>query len=95
MRLMRFAWSVAKAESNWDKHGVSFAEACTCFEDLRQVAWYDPDHSDDEDRELLVGHSDRGRLLVISYTVREPEVVRIISARRATPRETRIYAQGI
>jgi len=91
---VRFTWSVAKFEVNRDKHGVSFEEARTCFEDPRQIAWYDPDHSDDEDRELLIGHSSSGRLLLVSYTVREPDV-RIISARRATPRETHIYAQGI
>lgn len=91
---MRFIWTVAKAEANRDKHGVSFEEARTCFDDVWQVAWYDPDHSDDEDRELLIGHSSSGRLLLVSYTVREPEV-RIISARRATPREIKVYAQGI
>ena len=59
-----------------------------------QVAWFDPDHSEDEDRELLIGHSCSGRLLLVSYTFREPEV-RIISARRATRREIKVYAQGI
>ena len=91
---MRFTWSVAKSEANRDKHGVTFEEARTCFDDPYQVAWYDPDHSDDEDRELLIGHSHSGRLLLVSYTVREPEV-RIISARRAMPRENCLYAQGI
>jgi len=91
---MRFTWSVAKAEVNRDKHGVSFVEAQTCFYDARQIAWYDPDHSDDEERELLIGHSSTGRLLLVSYTLRDPDV-RIISARRATPREIRLYAQGI
>lgn len=94
MRGMRFTWSGSKAAANRDKHGVSFEEARSCFADLRQVVWYDPDHSDDEDRELLIGHSNVGRLLIVSYTLRGSGV-RLISARRATPHEARTYAQGI
>ena len=94
MRGIQFSWNEIKAAINRDKHGVAFEEARTCFDDLQQVAWYDPDHSDDEDRELLIGHSSAGRLLIVSYTARGSGV-RIISARRATPREARTYAQGI
>lgn len=89
---MEFTWSVAKAARNRLKHGVSFEEASTCFEDPLQVALQD--HSDDEDRELLIGHSARGRLLLVSYTLRAC-VVRIISARQPTRTEARTYAQGI
>jgi uncharacterized DUF497 family protein len=91
---MKFTWNWLKAEVNRDKHGVSFDEAKSCFDDRHQVAFFDPDHSDDEDRELLIAHSNIGRLLLVSYTVRTSSI-RIISARRATPREANTYAQGI
>jgi hypothetical protein len=91
---MRFTWNWIKAEINRDKHGIAFDEATTCFRDPRQVVFYDPDHSEDEDRELLIGHSNLGRLLLVSYTARGSEI-RIISARRATRREATTYAQGI
>jgi uncharacterized DUF497 family protein len=91
---MKFTWNWLKAEVNRDKHGISFDEAKTCFDDRHQVVFYDPDHSDDEDRELLVAHSNVGRLLPVSYTARGSSI-RIISARRATRREATTYAQGI
>lgn len=91
---MQFEWDDEKAEANLDKHGVSFEEALTCFYDPEQIALYDPEHSEDEDRELLIGHSKQGRLLLVSYTLREP-ILRLISARKATRREAKTYAQGI
>jgi hypothetical protein len=66
----------------------------SCFYDSRQVAFHDPDHSKDEERELLVGHSNKGRLLIVIYTIRA-DTIRIISARRATRQEAKVYAQGI
>ena len=62
--------------------------------DPRQVAFHDPDHSKDEERELLVGHSNKGRLLIVICTIRA-DTIRIISARRATRQEAKVYAQGI
>lgn len=91
---MDFEWDEQKARSNADKHGVSFEEAVTCFYDPLQVAFYDPAHSDEENREILIGHSNQNRVLVISYTLRH-EVIRIISAQQATRREANDYAQGI
>jgi uncharacterized protein len=91
---MTFTWNWLKAEINRDKHGISFEEGTTCFKDRHQVAFFDPDHSDEEDRELLIAHSNLGRLLLVSYTVRGPSI-RIISARRATRHEATPYAQGI
>jgi uncharacterized DUF497 family protein len=91
---MRFTWSEIKAAVNRDKHGVAFEEARTCFDDAGHIVLYDPDHSEEEDRELLIGHSSAGRLLIVSYTLRG-SVIRIISARRATRREASTYAQGI
>lgn len=91
---MHFEWDLEKALANERKHGVSFAEATTCFFDPRQLAFYDPDHSDDEDRELLIARSERQRLLVVIYTVRE-ESVRLISARRASRKEVTAYAARV
>jgi len=92
---MQFEWDDEKATANQAKHGVFFDEALTCFYDPNQVAFYDPEHSEaEEDRELLIGHSNQGRLLIVSYTLRD-QVVRLISARKATNREARTYAQGI
>jgi uncharacterized protein len=67
---VQFTWDNKKATANVANHEVTFEEAQTCFYDARQVAFYDPDHSEDEDRELLIGHSNRGRLLIVSYTLR-------------------------
>ncbi len=92
---MHFEWDDIKAGNNKDKHqGVTFDEAVSCFFDPDQVAFYDPDHSDDEDREILVGHSEQGRLLTVNYTLRN-NAIRIISARKATHREAEDYARRI
>ena len=91
---IEFEWDFNKAANNERKHGVSFEEASTCFYDQCQVAFYDPEHSEDEDREILFGQSERQRLLVVSYTLRN-EVIRIISARPATRREVKEYEEGI
>lgn len=91
---MQFEWDDHKAEANVAKHGVSFNEALTCFYDPQQVAFYDPDHSEDEDRELLIAHSDKGRLLIVIYTLRG-QTLRLISARKASRQEARTYAQKL
>ena len=91
---MRFIWNDAKAARNSARHRVSFEEAQTCFYDQFQIAFFDPDHSDNEERELLIAHSNRGRLLLVSYTQRG-STIRLISARKATRAEARAYAQGI
>jgi uncharacterized DUF497 family protein len=90
----RFVWDNWKSTANRRKHGVPFEEARSCFTDPWQVAFYDPDHSHDETRELLIGHSSLGRLLIVSYTLRGFSV-RIISARKVTRTEADTYAQGI
>jgi uncharacterized DUF497 family protein len=91
---MWFEWDEHKAASNKRKHGVTFEEATTCFYDPLQVAYYDPDHSEEEDREILIARSDHDRLLLVIYTLRG-ETIRIISAREVTPREARDYEKGI
>lgn len=92
--MIAFEWDPEKARANVQKHGVALEEARSCFYDPRQIAFYDPEHSNDEDRELLIAHSNQGRVLLVSYTLRT-DVVRIISARKATKSEEVRYAQGI
>jgi uncharacterized protein len=91
---MEFVWNENKARSNIKKHGISFQQAMSCFYDPEQVAFYDPDHSDDEDREIMIGHSKDGKLLLVVYTIRKNEI-RLISARAATKKEAQHYAQRI
>lgn len=90
---MEFEWDPEKAVRNLAKHGVSFHEAASVFADPMAITYPDPDHSDDEERFLTFGHSNEGRLLVVSHTDRG-ERTRIISARRATRRERKIYEEG-
>ncbi len=85
-----FEWDPRKARSNIRKHGVSFVEAVTVFADPLAAIHDDADRSTVEARELIVGNSSRGRLLIVSFTERGKSV-RIISARRITPRERRDY----
>ena len=67
---MNFEWDEGKAEANLEKHGVSFEEAQTVFDDLLYVDFYDPDHSYDEHRYIIIGQSKLGRLLLVSYRER-------------------------
>jgi hypothetical protein len=95
LRIVRvqFEWNREKAIANLSKHGVSFEEAKTVFEDPLYVDFYDPDHSDEEERYLMIGESNRGRLLIVSYTGRG-ELIRIIGARELTRREREAYSEG-
>ena len=88
-----FEWDPAKATRNLAKHGLPFAEAATVFRDPLAAIFPDPDHSDDERREIIIGHSDRDRLLVVCFTERG-EKVRIISARRANKRERHDFEEN-
>ncbi len=90
---MDFEWDDAKAESNEQKHGVSFVEAMTIFADTLSLTGYDPDHSDDEDRYVTMGLSATGRLLIVAHTDRDQKV-RLISARQASRAERRDYEDG-
>lgn len=90
---MKFDWDKNKAAVNLSKHGVSFDEAETVFDDPLYVDFYDPDHSYDEHRFLIIGESAQGRLLIVSYTERG-DILRLISAREVTPAERREYEQG-
>ncbi len=94
MYALRFEWDLHKATENRRKHGVSFEEAETIFSDEFAYLIDDPDHSDEEDRFLLLGLSVLLRTLVVSHCYREADnVIRIISARKATRTERDIYNQ--
>jgi uncharacterized protein len=80
---VEFEWDESKAETNLIKHGICFDDAQTVFNDSLYVDFYDPDHSEDEDRYLIIGESSRGRLLIVSYTERD-NAIRLISARETT-----------
>ena len=90
---MEFEWDPDKAELNLKKHGVSFAQASTVYCDLLSITFYDPDHSDDEDRFITIGTSSEDVLLIVSHTDRDDRI-RIISARKAKRCERRIYQDG-
>lgn len=90
---MEFEWNPNKAESNYEKHNVSFEEAATVFNDLLSVTFPDPDHSVGESRYVIIGVSRSGQILIVSHTDRG-EKVRIISARKATRQEQRFYEEG-
>ena len=91
--MIDFEWDPRKAEGNILKHEVSFEEAATVFGDPLSQTIPDPDHSVEEDRFITMGESERGRLLLVSHTDRD-DVIRIISARKATRIERRLYEEG-
>jgi uncharacterized DUF497 family protein len=90
---MRFSWNEQKAAANLAQHGVSFEEAATVFGDPLSDTFGDPDHSAEERRFLVIGASDRGRMLVVAHTD-DGEVVRIISAREPTSGERKFYEES-
>jgi uncharacterized DUF497 family protein len=87
---MLFEWDPKKAKINLSKHGISFDEASTAFKDTRSITISDPLHSSDEDRFVLIGQSEKNRLLVVVHTDRG-ERIRIISSRKATKKERQSY----
>ena len=89
---LRFEWDTRKDKANVKKHGVSFEEARTVFYDEFAIQFFDPDHSDAEDRFILLGNSYQLNTLVVCHCFRENEtVVRIISARKADAEEEQAY----
>ena len=91
---MEFEWDSAKEKSNLRKHQVGFSEAKTVFGDPLALTVQDPTHSFDENRFLSMGRSEADRLIVVSYTERHGDMIRIISARLASRKERRKYEQG-
>lgn len=90
---MRFEWDPKKAAANLKKHRVTFQEAATVFGDPLAITFQDPDHSNDEERELTFGQSLQKRLIVVSHTERKNRT-RIISARLMEHKERVIYEEG-
>ncbi len=93
MNMLEFEWDPKKAAANFKKHGVSFEEARTVFLDEQAKLIDDPDHSSDEDRFVLLGISGILRVLLVCHCYRQQgQTIRIISARKASPSETRQYS---
>ena len=90
MEDVEFEWDDMKADSNLNKHGVSFEEGATIFNDPEIATIFDPDHSKDEERYISIGTSIQGNLLVIVHTEREDRI-RLISCRKATNTERKTY----
>jgi len=90
---VRFEWGPPKAEANLRTHGVSFAEAVTVLEDDFALTREDPDAAE-EVRFVTLGLSSRGNVLVVVYTYRKPDVIRLISAWKANKRQRMLYEEG-
>lgn len=91
----RFEWNNRKATANRGKHGVGFDEASTVFDDPMAFIFDDEEHSINEVREVIIGHSITGRLLLVSFTEQPGEIVRLISARLATKKERKDYEDNV
>ena len=92
---IEFSWDARKARQNLHKHKVSFEEAATVFYDENAIEFFDPAHSVDEDRFLMLGLSGRLRIMVVSYCLRkESSEIRLISSRKATKKEEGVYIEG-
>ena len=90
--MIAFEWDATKAASNLKKHGVSFEEAQSVFYDEFAVQFFDNDHSENEERFLMLGMSVNARIMLVCHCERESgQVIRIISARKATKREQTFY----
>ena len=92
--MIEFEWDKTKAATNEKKHGIDFSEATTVFGDPLELTIIDPEHSSGEYRFLSIGRSRAGNLLVVSYTERKQNLIRIISARKATKQELKYYEQN-
>jgi uncharacterized DUF497 family protein len=90
-----FEWDQRKARANLRKHGVSFNEALSVFDDQLARIFPDEDHSDDEQREIIVGHSMANKLLLACFQEVSKHKIRIISARRATKKEQQDYEENV
>ena len=90
--MIQFEWSQPKARANLKKHGVSFEEARSVFYDDYARQFHDEEHSDHEERFILLGRSNKSRLLIVCHCERQDgDVIRIISARKATVNERKYY----
>mgnify|MGYP003309481480 CR=1 FL=1 len=95
MRTIEFEWDENKNEINKKKHGLSFEEAREVFEDEDAILFDDPDHSLDEDRFLIIGETKSLKICIVSHCYRDNDnIIRLISARKATKKEKKIYEEG-
>ena len=90
---MTYEWDPAKAQANVKKHRVTFEEAASVFLDPSALTFLDPDHSDEEDREITIGRSARQRVLFVAHAPRDGRL-RIISARKASRKEQKRYEEA-
>ena len=89
---MEFEWDDDKDESNLKKHDIRFSEAVTIWSDASALEIHDPDHSEQEERWIRLGYSNKARILVVVYCEKiEGDRIRIVSARKATPNEEKKY----
>ena len=96
MKKLIFEWDDTKNRTNRVKHGISFEEAETIFFDEKAIEFDDPDHSIEEERFLLLGFSQTLKILVVCHCYRDDEsIIRVISARKATKKEQKVYFRGI
>jgi len=98
MKKLRFEWDRQKDLANFRNHGVAFEEAKTVFYDENSIEFYDENHSLEEARFLMIGLSSKLRILLMSYAVREEkneDIIRIISSRKATKNEQKIYFERL
>lgn len=92
--MIRFEWDKNKNETNIKKHGISFSEASSVFYDPEAIVFDDPDHSEDEERFIIMGISNRANLLMVCHCYRDKDkVIRLISARKATKSEEKDYVE--
>ena len=91
---LEFEWDAKKAEANRADHGIDFEEALTVFRDPLARIFEDEEHSMDEEREIIIGHSAKERMILVSFTVLE-ERIRLISARKATRLERKDYEENV
>jgi uncharacterized DUF497 family protein len=94
--VLLFDWDENKNRINKQKHGIDFIEVSTVFFDKRAILFDDPEHSEDEDRFILLGMSESSNVCIVCHCYREDDtVIRIIPARKATKREEEAYVKGI
>jgi uncharacterized DUF497 family protein len=91
--MLSFEWDPTKAKRNIQIHGITFDEASTVFKDTMSLTIFDPLHSTDEDRLILIGNSHQNRLLIVVHTERSDKI-RLISARKATKHERETYEEN-
>jgi uncharacterized DUF497 family protein len=92
---VKFEWDPKKAAANLSKHRVSFEEGLTVFADPLAKIFDDEDHSTEEQREIIIGHSASHRLLLVCFAAQQQESIRIFSARKATRQERKDYEENV